>query len=342
MSVGPVKISHQHFPDPAEALALGWTAKQIMDGCKRMPKDDLTDELRQRLLDCGLSPWQVKELYKHCRAALEAHKAHKRRENEDEEPGRSFEDMADTQEKTTFLDGLAAGLTPRMALEQCAPASIKEFTKEIAERLASAGFSGEEMAHAFGTPNGSMRVKLSKLGVKLGHKSRPKPQEEELAAGGIVTGAGLPLVGEPGDILTSAAKISAETLREAACESADKIIVNVINSDTGAPADEEEWQRFGLSQETEGPMLVIHKDGKLWIRRVDMDTELRYVVDFNKSFSRCRVVDHPRGKKLTKTEKNSFCCTVRLLLKQLTELGISLPLRYRLDPETMEGERVEV
>lgn len=68
--IEPVKVTYGYFPDPAEAVKMGWTVAQILSDCKRMPREALTPELRKTLLHHGLTLAQIDLLYKFTESQL--------------------------------------------------------------------------------------------------------------------------------------------------------------------------------------------------------------------------------------------------------------------------------
>jgi hypothetical protein len=189
--INPCRVTFAQFPDPAAALDLGWTPSQIMADCRRMPKEELIPELRQRLLSAGLTAKQVDELYQHSRARIgavrkmfwEKREAEKMQEEEDNVHDQWAEKEEDhmalgiklPEEKEEvkamkFHEALTVGMAPAKALETCEPSRMKDITVEGLQACVDAGLSRGEMAKGFGTTMSTLTWKASQVKFKFPSK----------------------------------------------------------------------------------------------------------------------------------------------------------------------------
>lgn len=356
--ISPCRVTQGHFPDPAEALALGWTPAQIMANCRRMARDNLTPELERHLLVAGLTPEQVRELYRHWRSYISSMRNLARMNKDDD-----LHEKESVKMSITFDKVLAIGMPPKKALEECLPARLKDITKEHLQACVDGGLTVEEIAKGFGTTKSSVNWKAGAVkfkfrearrqggdGANKGSTDTPEvPPAGDTPAGGAMAG---------GDEVAAAAATTvavAHANKAAAVRTPTPEELAAMFEDSGRPAETvpkpepispapvaNPWtRRFGITSKFEGPELMVCKDGKLMIRRVDMDVDLRYAFDFDVEFRRCRVTDCPQGMKIwkPKDEVKIFSCSLRQLAKELAALGLKFPVRYRLNPETMEGDR---
>ncbi len=400
-STSPCKITQTYFPPPAEALDLGWTPAQMMDGCRRVPQEDLTEELKLRLLAAGLTQLQIAELFCFSRAKRNRIRQEAMANLPDDDPEADLEppedddmteddDMAaaiklasfeeaeqygiklpEPREETedmsmTFAKGLVIGMPAREALEKCLPARPKEITKDLLQICVDGGLNREEIAVGFGTTVNRVKQEACKRQFKFPRQPRALPgsAEKEVAAANqdtALTGTKVEALTDDYAAMDDAVKAVLEREEDLAASlsaftpasNAGQVPppepdVKLWPPETPAPEPEPEpniWaRRFGVIDKNDGPELSISKHGKLTIRRVEMDTDLRYVFDFDAEYRHCRVEAFPQGMKITKSpsESRAYSCSLRQLTKELEALGTSFPARYRLDPETMIGERVGV
>lgn len=160
-----LKVSYGFFPDPAQALDLGWTADKIMAECKRMPREDLTDDMKQTLIDRGLSLSQVKELYPYSKYKL----------------ARVRKSAASTSSHLKFQDGRSERVEQKPTPVECVLKKItitearqmqpSDLTKKDAELLLNAELTKQAIKRAYGFSNdSSFYIALEKLGLhKRGH-----------------------------------------------------------------------------------------------------------------------------------------------------------------------------
>lgn len=217
--VGTVKITRTYFPTPAEALDLGWSPEKILADCRRMPKEDLTEELRARLLTAGLTPLQIKTLFPFSRRQLQMMR----------QEAQSFRDFAEGEDgdmkpekkpeepvKLTFAEGLRQGLSPRTALEVCEPARARDIRSELLQQCVDGGLTRDEIAKGFGTTLKMLNNTATKVRFKWprlprsigqsdtsGQEGGEQPAQpaksavDPESAAGVFTGPAVAHVGEP-------------------------------------------------------------------------------------------------------------------------------------------------
>lgn len=368
----PCRVSHAHFPDPTEALALGWSPAQIIDGCRRCPRDELTPKLQQRLLAAGLTPAQIGTLFRFSRAQIRSVRAvpweQQTDENVIEKPREENEDMGDP---LTFAKALVIGMPARKALEESLPSTTKDITKELLQACVDGGLSSSEIAQGFGVSRANLYNICSKFRFKFSKRqSAEEPGRgagEDGAAGGGEGGAGDG--GQPPGAVAGeeVAKALQAILERDAEQAKASSVFTPLPADPGAahtptaeeladlmgaggqpgpkagdaPTPADEWPfSFGVSRPEAGPLLTIYADGRILIRQLPLPTNTLYVFKFNADLTRCRIEKSPEGTKVRAKDNEGIEGRLRRMADKLVEVGLKLPARYRLDPQTLIGERV--
>lgn len=242
----------------------------------------------------------------------------------------------------TFAKALVIGLPAKEALENSMPSTTKEVTKELLQLCADGGLDAKETSLGFGTSRSTIYLLAKKYRINFPRKPRGEVDYIDKGAGDN-TGAGEGAKNEgAGEQQTGAGGHKAIDAALAAILQRETDQAKALSAFNPGERPQPSWaHRFGLVTPKEGPELAVTKHGKLTIRRVDMDTDLRYVFDFDEKFTLCRVEALPQGMKLTRSKEGAaFSCSMRKLMRELELAGLAFPVRYRLDPATLIGELV--
>lgn len=218
------RVTQGYFPPPDEALDLGWTPAQMMEGCRRVPQEELTDELRTRLLTAGLPLAQIAELFCFSRAKRNRIRQEAIANSPDDDPEAVLEQLEDddTMEddemaaaiklasleeakqygiklpeegnKTMkFHEAVLSGqMDPRQAIIKCEPSERGDITKEVLDKCAAVGMTAKEIAPGFRVKESLIYNECWRKNVKLLKKNRysAKPVAPENTKPGNVSGGG--------------------------------------------------------------------------------------------------------------------------------------------------------
>ena len=363
----PCRVTRAHFPTPAEALGMGWTPAQIMAGCRRVPREDLTDGLHARLLAAELTERQIAELFCYSKAyanrirlsaewnkppdecgaeeALDLPQGDDAMEDDDmaaaiklaslEEARQYGIKLPESREEKkdmsmTFAKALVIGMPPREALETCLPSRLKDITKELLQACVDGGLTRDEIAKGFGTTMSSLVWKASQVNFKF-PDGRKRQQRETPGPAGEAGAANQGAGGE------------APLTPGAAAGNAPPGAAAITGGSPPAPPapEPDDWAfTFGEGRKETGPELAIYSDGRIMIRKVSMPVDTQYLFKFNRDFTMCRIESSPEGVKVHWKGTEGIESRIRPLANQFHKLGMKFTVRYRLDPATLIGERV--
>ena len=249
------------------------------------------------------------------------------------------------ERRATFAEGIDYGMNPKVALDKCDPATIKEMTADRLAICAEAGLTGDEIAHAFNTGRAKVYTYLSKHRIKLLRTSK-LPE--------VVPGTIRERIGQERSIATVTPDPAAPVQEPCVdvtplenlpiAESTPEPIVEVqINAPVEEPAEvwgDDDWGCLILANKGQGPTLVIEKHGQLAVRNCELDMDKRYAVQPNKNWSKLRLVLHDDGMPPRKAKGALYLHNANISAAARMA-GLELPVRYRLNKENMVGERMQ-